>query len=68
MSQTQDFGTLSSRRARLASFEHAYSVALRVRLATGRHQCIIRTGNPLQPVRVSAWPPGMSETLLALIV
>ena len=68
MSEMIDLDTLSSRRARLASFDHAYAVALRVRRATGRHQCIIRTGNPLQPVRVSGSLPKGSETLLALIV
>lgn len=55
-------------RARLASFAHAYAVAVQRRNETGDAQFVMRTGDPLQPFRVSSSPPGMTETLLALIV
>lgn len=54
-------------RARLASFSHAYSVALRLREQTGLDQYIVQTADPLQPVRVSAVPPKDANTLLALV-
>ncbi len=44
----------SPKRARLASFENAYAVALRIREATGTDQFVYPTGNPLQPFRVTA--------------
>lgn len=59
---------LSPRRAHLASFEHAYAVALQQRRATGRHQFIVQTGNPLQPFRTSPIMAREQETLLAIIV
>lgn len=58
----------SSVRARLASFEHAYALATQLRRATGCDQFVVRTGNPLQPVRVTNIPPRDEATLLALIV
>jgi len=54
-------------RARLASFAHAYAVAVQRREETGDAQFVTRTGNPLQPHRVSASPPAANETLLLLI-
>lgn len=59
--------TLSSRRQRLASFENAYAVAVQLREATGAEQFVVRTGNPLQPFRVSPLRPGRAETILALV-
>jgi hypothetical protein len=59
---------ISAVRADLASFDHAYAVALRLRGATGRHQFVVRTGNPIQPFRTANRPPGAGEHLLALIV
>jgi hypothetical protein len=53
---------LSPRRAELASFEHAYAVALRMRAETGRRQLILRTGNPVQPYRVAPAGTGQSGT------
>ena len=44
----------SSKRAALASFDHAYAVALRMRHETGRPQFVLRTGDPLQPFPVSS--------------
>ena len=55
-------------RARLASFAHAYAVAVRRRNETGDAQFVMRTGDPLQPFRVSSRPPEGTEILLALIV
>lgn len=55
-------------RARLASFPHAYAVALRLRAQTGEHQYIIRSANPLRPVRVSTSPPVGSDEVMALVV
>ena len=54
-------------RARLASFAHAYAVAVQRRSETGDAQFVTRTGNLLQPYRVSAVPPAANETLLLLI-
>jgi hypothetical protein len=59
---------LSSVRARLASFEHAYALATRLRRATGIDQFVVRTGNPIQPVRVTDIPPKDQATLLALVL
>lgn len=55
-------------RARLASFAHAYAVAVQRRAETGDCQFVSRTGNPLQPHRVSAAPPGPQEILLILVL
>lgn len=59
---------LSAARARLASFEHAYAVATRLRRATGRDQYVIRTGDPIQPVRVTTEPPVDDAALVALVL
>ncbi|AOH85562.1 hypothetical protein AWL63_18110 [Sphingomonas panacis] len=48
---------LSPRRAELASFDHAYAVAVQRRRETGRHQFVIHTDEPLQPYRVTTVPP-----------
>lgn len=58
---------LSPLRLRLASFENCYSVAARRCAATGRAQFIVRTGNALQPLRVSSSPPRRGEQLATLI-
>jgi len=55
-------------RARLASFEHAYAVALRLRTQTGFDQFVVRTGDPLQPVRVTPVAPASSDQLLAQVL
>ncbi|ODP36398.1 hypothetical protein BFL28_06685 [Sphingomonas turrisvirgatae] len=55
-------------RARLASFEHAYAVATRLRLATGKDQFVLRTGDPIQPVRVSDTSPMTSDELIARVL
>lgn len=58
---------LSSARSALAGFENAYSVAIQMREATGVDQFVVRTGNPIQPYRVSRIAPCSPETLLALV-
>lgn len=55
---------LSARRAELASFEHAYAVAVQRRKETGRDQFVIYTGEPLQPYRVTATPPENTHDLV----
>lgn len=57
-----------SLRARLASFPHAYAIALRRREHSGARQFVIRTGDPLQPVRVSTLPPADVDALVALVL
>ncbi|HUD92508.1 hypothetical protein [Sphingobium sp.] len=60
--------TLSPLRARLASFEHAYRLATRLRCATGARQYVVATGDMLQPVRVTDRLPGMPLCVLACIL
>ncbi len=59
--------TLSPLRSRLASFDTAYSVACQLRETTGTDQFVVRTGNPIQPFRVSRHLPDNTETILALV-
>ncbi|MBA4090253.1 MAG: hypothetical protein C0494_06640 [Sphingobium sp.] len=61
--------TLSAPSARttLATFDHAYAVAVQKRRETGRPQFVLRTGDPLQPFRVSATGPGRDQSLMTLI-
>lgn len=58
---------LSPQRARLASFDHAYAVALRLRHATGRLHYVVRTHDPLQPHRVTDRQPPQPDHTLAMI-
>lgn len=58
---------LSRRRAQLASFEHSYSLAIRLRNATGVQQFVVRTGNPMQPFRTTDTLAGNCEQVLALV-
>lgn len=58
---------LSPLRARLASFDHAYAVAIRLRGTTGHGQFVVSTGNPIQPFRVSPTLPTLGEQLLVLV-
>jgi hypothetical protein len=59
---------LSPLRARLASFEHAYAVATRLRRLTGRDQFVVRTGHPLQPVRITETLPMAADDLIARVL
>ena len=51
----------------LASFENAYAVAVQLRETTGVDQFVVRTGDPVQPFRVSKREPRHPETVLALV-
>ncbi|EQB16527.1 MULTISPECIES: hypothetical protein [Sphingobium] len=59
--------TGSSTPATLATFDHAYAVALQKRRETGRPQFVLRTGDPRQPFRVSATGPKRDQALMTLI-
>lgn len=59
--------TPSRRRRDLASFDHAYAVAVRLRESTGAEQLVIGTGNTIQPFRVSRQEPRYPEEVLALV-
>ncbi|RQW46138.1 hypothetical protein [Novosphingobium sp. LASN5T] len=58
---------LSPRRRQLASFEHGYAIALRLRGESGLPQFIVSTSNPLQPFRVTAQLSANDEAVLALV-
>lgn len=55
---------LSPLRSRLAGFENAYSLAIRKRETTGHNQFVIRTGDPIQPFRVTATLPVADEDVV----
>lgn len=55
--------TLSPLRSKLAGFENCYKVALRRRTVSGRDQFVVRTGNPIQPFRVTTQRPLTDENL-----
>ncbi|MBB5712824.1 hypothetical protein [Sphingomonas xinjiangensis] len=57
----------SPRRARLASLENAYAVAVRLREASGVDQFVVGTGDPVQPFRVAAELPTAPEMVLACV-
>ncbi|MDE1917620.1 MAG: hypothetical protein KGJ57_18425 [Sphingomonadales bacterium] len=58
----------SSLRGRLASFDHAYAVALHLRGHRSVPFYVIRTGNAIQPYRVSSFQPAWPEQWSALII
>jgi hypothetical protein len=45
---------LSPRRSELASFEHAYAVAVQIRQRSGVDQFVVETGDPIQPYRTTS--------------
>jgi hypothetical protein len=55
---------LSPLRARLAGFPHAYACAIQRWSATGRNQFVVRTGDPVQPFRVTDARPTNDENLV----
>jgi hypothetical protein len=57
----------SKLRSRLASFEHAYVLALRLRSQTGVGHYVVRTNDLVQPVRVVSRRPLYDADLLAEI-
>lgn len=58
---------LSPLRAKLCAFENAYACAIQRRSATGRNQFVIRTGNPIQPFRVTATLPVDDEDVVVRV-
>jgi len=58
---------ISPLRAKLASFDHAYAVALRLRRVTGRLHYVVETRNPMQPYRVTDRQPPRPDRALAMI-
>jgi hypothetical protein len=58
----------SSKRAALASYDHAYAVAVQKQRETGRPQFVLRTGDPLQPFRVSNSGPQRHQSVMTLIL
>jgi hypothetical protein len=58
---------LSPRREVLASFEHAYAVAVQRRCASGIPQFVIRTGDELQPFRVTSRRPDPDADLRTMV-
>lgn len=56
--------TLSPLRTQLAGFDACYQIALRRRATSGRNQFVVRTGNPIQPFRVTARRPEADESLI----
>ncbi|OUC53599.1 hypothetical protein CA262_20825 [Sphingobium sp. GW456-12-10-14-TSB1] len=55
---------LSPLRGRLAGFPNAYACAIQRWTATGRNQFVIRTGDPVQPFRVTEARPANDENLV----
>ena len=55
---------LSALRARLAGFDHAYALAIRLSSLCDRDLFVVRTGNPIQPYRVTARPPVNDEQMV----
>ncbi len=60
-----DMTQLSPLRARLASFEAAYRVAISACEASGIDHFIIRTGNRLQPFQVTSRLPRDASRVMA---
>lgn len=67
MSNADPVQLLSPRRRQLASFEHAYAVALQIRRQSGVRQFILCTGDPLQPYRTTSRAPARDERVMALV-
>ncbi|OUC56756.1 hypothetical protein CA262_08100 [Sphingobium sp. GW456-12-10-14-TSB1] len=55
---------LSPLRERLAGFPHAYACSIQRCTATGRNQFVVRTGDPVQPFRVTDVGPNNDENLV----
>ena len=59
---------LSSIRARLASFDHAYAVALQCRRQSGIPHYVVHGETPLQAYRVTTCAPELPDRWLAMVV
>lgn len=57
----------SPKRALLASYDHAYAVAVQQRRNTGVPQFVLQSDDPLQPFKVTSISPGRRQTLLTLV-
>ncbi|WP_263588840.1 hypothetical protein [Sphingopyxis sp. GC21] len=55
---------LSPLRARLAGFDHAYALAIRLSSLSDCDLFVVRTGNPIQPYRLTAKPPANDEQMV----
>ena len=62
-----DTDTLSPRRQELSSFERCYKVGIQERRQSGRHQYVVRTGDPLRPFRTTGRMPSRDEQIVTLI-
>lgn len=62
-----DTDHLSPRRRELTSFERCYQVGVQERRHSGRHQYILRTGDPLRPFRTTSRLPSRDEQIVTLI-
>jgi hypothetical protein len=58
---------LSPFRAHLAGVSHSYAIAIQRQAATGRNQFVIRTGDPIQPFRVTDIRPANAEELVLCV-
>tara|TARA_R110000787_G_scaffold282863_2_gene395063 strand:+ start:12561 stop:12761 length:201 start_codon:yes stop_codon:yes gene_type:complete len=55
---------LSPLRSVLAGFDRSYAIAIQRRTTTGRDQFVIRTGDPIQPFRVTETRPANREDVV----
>lgn len=58
----------SSKGAKLASYDHAYAVAVQKQRETGRPQFVLRTGDALQPFRVSTSSRQRPQSMMTFIL
>ncbi|WP_454883044.1 hypothetical protein [Sphingomonas oryzagri] len=58
---------LSPLRKRLASFDHAYRIALLLRRDTGVPHYVVRGLGPIQPYKVTMRPPEWPDRWLAMV-
>ena len=56
--------SLSPLRDKLAGFPNCYAIALQRQKMTGRNQFVIRTGDPIQPFRVTEAQPQREDDLV----
>lgn len=67
MHEPPSLALLSPVRERLASFDHAYTLALRLRGETGVPHYVVRGVLPIQPYRVTMRPPDWPDRWLAMV-